>query len=151
LRDIRSGSARCKHLRATIASRTPDLIQAKACIVRSSNTDAPPSKKHSLRSALYLVETRRLELRTSCLQSRRSSQLSYVPSLAQATSLLADEPKTSFAHLPASSPPRLPSKPQTAKAWFVFLVNLIEDKMVGDEGLEPPTSSLSVTRSNQLS
>ena len=54
----------------------------------------------------YLVETQGLEPWTPCLQSRCSSQLSYVPT---------------------------------------------NKKMVGDEGLEPPTSSLSVTRSNQLS
>ena len=52
----------------------------------------------------FLVETQGLEPWTPCLQSRCSSQLSYVPVV-----------------------------------------------LVGDEGLEPPTSSLSVTRSNQLS
>lgn len=52
-----------------------------------------------------MVEIQGLEPWTPCLQSRCSSQLSYIP----------------MAY------------------------------MVGDEGLEPPTSSLSVTRSNQLS
>ena len=33
----------------------------------------------------------------------------------------------------------------------LFLGNKKHHVVVGDEGLEPPTSSLSVTRSNQLS
>ena len=35
--------------------------------------------------------------------------------------------------------------------WAIAPYRLFEKYLVGDEGLEPPTSSLSVTRSNQLS
>jgi hypothetical protein len=52
----------------------------------------------------------------------------------------------------STQPSHLLSIFQTAEAWFEKLVSFASQKvMVGDEGLEPPTSSLSVTRSNQLS
>ena len=47
-------------------------------IVISINTNLPFS---SMQFSMYLVEVRRVELLTSCLQGRRSSQLSYTPKL----------------------------------------------------------------------
>src|SRR5664279_1216681 len=98
-----------------------------------SYTRAHQSKRTSLGCPFTLVETQGLEPWTPCLQSRCSSQLSYVPN--------GNETNLRF-----FSSRRALAEPKSRAALFPS-----QETVVGDEGLEPPTSSLSVTRSNQLS
>ena len=112
----------------------------------------------------HLVEQRGLEPRTPCLQSRCSSQLSYCPkyifnellvrklrsrsatpqSIILQTSLKSDT-------LPCEVPQALLTPAGKAGATNCQLSYCRNSYVVGDPGLEPGTSSLSVTRSNQLS
>jgi hypothetical protein len=74
-------------------------------------------------SCEILVEVRGVEPPTSCLQSRRSSQLSYTPALDSLRSLKLN----------------------------IYLVHTELVEVVGAGGLEPPTLRLSGVRSNHLS
>ena len=92
-----------------------------------------------------MVETRRFELLTPCLQGRCSPQLSYAPHEWLRFSI--DNPFRRIRYLFKV----IPMFSSFLSVLYTMCISSNMSQLVGLGGLEPPTSRLSGVRSNQLS